>query len=59
MWIMSALLITDRRWRGEGSSLLSDVKLEKQFSGTGSSKGPPVIGVCDVRSVTKAMPVFI
>ena len=58
VWIMSALLITDHR-SGEGSSLLSDVKLEKQFSGTGSSKAPPAIGVCDVRSVTKAMPVFI
>lgn len=41
------------------SSLLSDVKLEKQFSSTGPSKGPPGIGVCDVRSVTKARPVFI
>ena len=43
----------------EREALISDVKLEKQFSGTGPSKRPPGFGVCDVRSVTKGMPVFI
>ena len=59
-WIMSELSqLPDHGSLLEREALISDVKLEKQFSGTGPSKRPPGFGVCDVRSVTKGMPVFI